>query len=78
MREHNYGLQYWLYSVVLHQYLQTRLPDYLFAEHFGGVRYLIASRNYARASLVLRCLVGNRSGHYFYNPAHSNGFYTRK
>jgi exodeoxyribonuclease V beta subunit len=40
MREHNYGLQYWLYSVVLHQYLQTRLPDYLFAEHFGGVRYL--------------------------------------
>ncbi len=40
MREHNYGLQYWLYSVVLHQYLQTRLPDYQFTKHFGGVRYL--------------------------------------
>ncbi len=40
MREHNYGLQYWLYSVVLHQYLQKRLPAYQFAEHFGGVRYL--------------------------------------
>ncbi|RLA25412.1 MAG: exodeoxyribonuclease V subunit beta, partial [Gammaproteobacteria bacterium] len=40
MREHNYGLQYWLYSVVLHQYLQQRLPDYQFDEHFGGVRYL--------------------------------------
>ncbi len=40
MREHNYGLQYWLYSVVLHLYLQNRLPDYQFAEHFGGVRYL--------------------------------------
>ncbi|WP_428355559.1 exodeoxyribonuclease V subunit beta [Methyloprofundus sp.] len=40
MREHNYGLQYWLYSVVLHQYLQQRLPAYQFAEHFGGVRYL--------------------------------------
>lgn len=40
MREHNYGLQYWLYSVVLHQYLQQRLPDYQFAKHFGGVRYL--------------------------------------
>jgi len=40
MREHNYGLQYWLYSVVLHQYLHKRLPDYHFAEHFGGVRYL--------------------------------------
>jgi len=40
MREHNYGLQYWLYSVVLHLYLQQRLEDYQFSEHFGGVRYL--------------------------------------
>lgn len=40
MREHNYGLQYWLYSVVLHLYLQNRLPDYRYEEHFGGVRYL--------------------------------------
>lgn len=40
MREHNYGLQYWLYSVVLHLYLQNRLPDYSYDEHFGGVRYL--------------------------------------
>ncbi|KJV06428.1 exodeoxyribonuclease V subunit beta [Methylocucumis oryzae] len=40
MREHNYGLQYWLYSVVLHQYLQNRLTDYHFKHHFGGVRYL--------------------------------------
>ncbi len=40
MREHNYGLQYWLYSVVLHQYLQKRLPDYQFDQHFGGIRYL--------------------------------------
>ncbi|NOU21574.1 MAG: exodeoxyribonuclease V subunit beta, partial [Methyloglobulus sp.] len=40
MREHNYGLQYWIYSVVLHRYLQNRLADYNFAQHFGGVRYL--------------------------------------
>ncbi len=40
MREHNYGLQYWIYSVVLHRYLQNRLADYDFARHFGGVRYL--------------------------------------
>jgi exodeoxyribonuclease V beta subunit len=40
MREHNYGLQYWIYSVVLHRYLQTRLPDYDYETHFGGVRYL--------------------------------------
>jgi exodeoxyribonuclease V beta subunit len=40
MREHNYGLQYWIYTVVLHRYLQIRIRDYDFATHFGGVRYL--------------------------------------
>ncbi|MDD5580142.1 MAG: exodeoxyribonuclease V subunit beta [Methylobacter sp.] len=40
MREHNYGLQYWLYTVVLHRYLQIRLPQYDYETHFGGVRYL--------------------------------------
>ncbi|MGR8999978.1 MAG: exodeoxyribonuclease V subunit beta, partial [Gammaproteobacteria bacterium] len=40
MREHNYGLQYWIYTVVLHRYLQNRLPDYDYESHFGGVRYL--------------------------------------
>ena len=40
MREHNYGLQYFLYSVVLHHYLEQRLPDYDYDYHFGGVRYL--------------------------------------
>ncbi len=40
MREHNYGLQYWLYTVVLHQYLKQRLPSYDYETHFGGVKYL--------------------------------------
>ena len=40
MREHNYGLQYWLYSVVLHRYLRHRLKDYDIEQHFGGVCYL--------------------------------------
>lgn len=40
MREHNYGLQYWLYTLVLHRYLRYRLPDYRYETHFGGVRYL--------------------------------------
>ncbi len=40
MQEHNYGLQYWLYSLVLHLYLQTHLPNYNYAQHFGGVKYL--------------------------------------
>lgn len=40
MREHNYGLQYWIYSIVLHQYLKNRLPNYNYQQHFGGVMYL--------------------------------------
>jgi exodeoxyribonuclease V beta subunit len=40
MREHNYGLQYWLYCVVLHRYLESRLKGYDIEQHFGGVRYL--------------------------------------
>lgn len=40
MREHNYGLQYWLYTLVLHRYLHQRLPEYRFEKHFGGVYYL--------------------------------------
>ncbi len=40
MREHNYGLQYWIYTLVLHQYLQLRLPNYNYEEHIGGVMYL--------------------------------------
>jgi len=40
MYTHNYGLQYWLYTVVLHRYLQQRVPDYDYESHFGGVRYL--------------------------------------
>jgi exodeoxyribonuclease V beta subunit len=40
MRQHNYGLQYWLYCLVLHRYLQQRLAGYEYARHFGGVKYL--------------------------------------
>jgi exodeoxyribonuclease V beta subunit len=40
MREHHYGLQYWLYTVVLNDYLHQRLPNYNYHQHFGGVRYL--------------------------------------
>ncbi len=40
MREHNYGLQYWLYTLVLHRHLQNRLPSYDYQQHFGGVKYL--------------------------------------
>lgn len=59
MTEHNYGLQYWLYSVVLHRYLQQRLADYNFEQHFGGVRYLFVRGMQTNEPM---------SGVYYYQP----------
>ncbi|MCG8428125.1 MAG: exodeoxyribonuclease V subunit beta [Chromatiales bacterium] len=35
-----YFLQYLVYAVALHRYLQQRLPDYHYDRHIGGVLYL--------------------------------------
>lgn len=40
MKSHNYGLQYWIYSMVLHRHLKNLLDDYDYDFHFGGVMYL--------------------------------------
>lgn len=40
MADHGYHLQYLLYSVALHRYLQMRVPHYRYETHFGGVFYL--------------------------------------
>ena len=39
MKAHHYDLQYLIYSLALHRYLQTRDPHYDYAQHFGGVIY---------------------------------------
>lgn len=40
MTRHRYGLQWQLYTLALHRYLQTRLPDYSPATHLGGAIYV--------------------------------------
>ena len=40
MQSHNYGLQYWIYTLVLHRHLENILADYSYQKHFGGVMYL--------------------------------------
>jgi exodeoxyribonuclease V beta subunit len=40
MVQHDYPLQYLIYSLALHRYLKVRLPDYDPDEHLGGVLYL--------------------------------------
>ncbi len=38
--DHRYDLQYQLYTLALHRYLATRLDDYDYDKHIGGVFYL--------------------------------------
>lgn len=40
MIDHRYDFQYQLYTVALHRFLATRIPDYDYEQHFGGVYYL--------------------------------------
>ncbi len=40
IEEHGYHLQVLLYAVALHRYLQRRLPDYRYDDHFGGAMVL--------------------------------------
>jgi exodeoxyribonuclease V beta subunit len=40
MTDQFYILQYTIYSLALHQYLSSRLPDYDYELHFGGVFYI--------------------------------------
>jgi len=62
MAEHHYTLQYLLYSVALHRYLQQRLPHYEYNTHFGGVFYLFVRG-------MRHDLPGN--GVYFHKPDRS-------
>ncbi len=40
MAAHHYELQYLIYAVALHRHLATRIADYDYNSHFGGVYYL--------------------------------------
>ncbi len=40
MKSHNYGLQYWIYTLVVHRCLKNWVSGYRYQDHFGGVMYL--------------------------------------
>lgn len=40
MEQEFYNLQYYIYTMALHQYLQLRLPGYDYERHFGGIFYV--------------------------------------
>lgn len=40
MNDHNYHLQYLIYSLAAKKYLESRLPDFDYQRNFGGVFYL--------------------------------------
>jgi exodeoxyribonuclease V beta subunit len=53
--EHRYDFQYQIYALALHRYLRSRIEDYRYETHFGGVYYLF-----------LRGIDGSENG-IFYN-----------
>ena len=58
MISHDYILQYTLYLAALDRYLQVRMKDYRYADHFGGVFYLF-----------IRGMAENKeTGVYFHRP----------
>ena len=59
MSDHFYFLQYHIYTLALHLYLQNRLPDYNYVDHFGGVYYLFLRGISAEG----------KNGVYFHKPA---------
>lgn len=40
MADHRYDLQYQIYSLALHRFLASRIVDYDYQQHFGGVYYI--------------------------------------
>lgn len=40
IQKHDYDLQYLIYTIALHRFLQLKVPNYSYEEHFGGVFYL--------------------------------------
>jgi exodeoxyribonuclease V beta subunit len=40
MLEHCYDVQYLFYSLAMHRFLKTRIENYSYDKHFGGVLYL--------------------------------------
>jgi len=61
MIEHRYELQYQLYTLALHRFLRSRIPDYNYEQHFGGVYYLFLRG--------MRVETGNEYGVFFTKPS---------
>ena len=61
MVEHRYELQYQLYTLALHRFLRSRIPDYHYEQHFGGVYYLFLRG--------MKVETGNEYGVFFTKPS---------
>jgi exodeoxyribonuclease V beta subunit len=57
-KEHYY-LQYLLYTIAVHRYLRTRIPEYAYDTHFGGVLYLF----------LRGMMPGTQNGVFFHRPS---------
>jgi len=69
IEKNHYDLQYLIYSLALHRYLQQRLPNYDATTHFGGVYYLylrgMSTDNDATNTIKNNQLNTNSTGVYY-------------
>jgi exodeoxyribonuclease V beta subunit len=61
MQAHSYDLQYLIYSVAVHRWLGTLIPDYDYERHFGGAFYLFVRGMHA----------GGNEGIWYHRPQRS-------
>nr|WP_169303122.1 exodeoxyribonuclease V subunit beta [Thalassotalea mangrovi] len=67
MFDNFYDLQALIYSLALHRYLQTRIEDYCFEQHFGGAVYLYL-RGMGQAPEANMFASGDNSYGVYFNP----------
>ncbi len=67
MQHHRYDLQYLIYAVALRRYLKNRIPDFNYANDFGGVYYLFV-RGMQGVPVISALAESDPTGVYFARP----------
>ncbi len=64
MNDYNYHLQYYIYTLAFNRFLEKRVRNYTYRDHFGGVYYLFL-RGFSRPRDMER---GDDTGIFFHRP----------
>ncbi|WP_105903223.1 exodeoxyribonuclease V subunit beta [Vibrio gangliei] len=68
MLEHRYDFQYQIYALALHRFLKSRLANYDYQQHFGGVYYLFL-RGFATSKPEVKAVKEGNYGVFHAKPS---------